>query len=151
MEALRTIFPSAHCLESAPQHVRGAVLKGTLRYFNHHDSKWVLSFNKCTLYTASVSTDLVGVSLLLLRRGGTARWARLADDFKYGCIHGPSGTSPYVITPSDHPAATDCGVGFYTASRSKKRRFRIDAVDCVVVVNGTALHCDTLHVEAAYN
>ena len=150
MEAIQTIFPAARLPDSAPQRVPAAVLKGTLGYFNHHDSKWVLRFNECTLYTHSVSTNLQGVTLLLLRRGGTGRWARLAPEFKYGCIQGPTGTSPYVLTPSTEPASVDCGVGFYSTGRSKQRRFRIKADDCVIVVGGAALHIDALHVEATY-
>lgn len=150
MEALRSIFPSAVLSDSAPQRVPAAVLKGTLRYFNHHDSKWVLCFDACSLYLPSVSAEADGLTVLLLRRGGTARRARLDSGFKYGCTQGPAGTSPYVLAPATEPAAVDCAVGFYSEARSKQRRFRIAAEDCVVVVGGTALRVDALHVEATY-
>jgi len=140
--SLSTIFPSVVRPPNAPTLlVPKAVVKGGLRIFNHHDDKWVLGFDDCRLHTSNGTTQVNGLTLLLLRRGGGRRAPR------YGCLRGPEGSSPYVLSSFDSPNA---GTGFYTKCRAKQRRFRIEANDAFVVVGGAALRLESLYVEADY-
>ena len=150
MEALSALVPSVRCrdADAPPLHVPSAVLHGTLRYFNHHNSKWVLGFESCRLYTLKGTADVGRLKLVLLRREGAPH--RLASSFTYGCLQGPPGSTPFVLTPPLAPPMLNAGVGWYVHATSKQRRFRIDASDCVLVVGGVALRLETLHVEATY-
>ena len=155
MDELTKLVPSVR-LPSGPTdpilRVHSAVVQGTLRYFNHHDSKWVLGFDACSLFTPDGTTESKdGLTLVLLRRGGAQRTHRLGVDFRYGCVQGPEGTSPYVLTPATGEAPpSNAGTGFYTECRSKQRRFRIEANDAFVILGGVALNLKTLYIEASY-
>lgn len=143
MEGLRRVAPSA-TLPSAPvQRAYGAVLKGPLRYFNHYDQKWVLCFDTVKVYVGDVMRTMSNVLVVLLHRERPSVGT-------YSCVHGGVGTSPYVLAPTEEEALNGVVVGYYTESRSKQRRFRIEGADSLLCLGGVAIRVDKLYVEATF-
>ena len=151
-QQLRSKPPTATV--SAISDVKKEKIKASVRWLHHADRKWVLSISKMEAQ-GNLKKQFTDVKLLLIRnttangklyhsiQKSTKEWTieslDVADSTVYTCLEGePTSTqTPYILSPEIEENVSCIGIGLYTESKTKRKRYTIEISEMLLFTKET--------------
>ena len=150
--------------------VEGEKLEGLVRWMHYLDKKWVFSAPELKS-EGKLKTTLRQVKLLLLQntksnreayqsaKKNATKWTHATfqplyeENNIYNTLEGPPTTenTPFIISPKTEERITCLGVGLFDTSVTKKKRYRVNILEmlvidvktnCIYDMRNVSLKCD---------